>query len=169
MRSIPTPISTTRRSLTAAAVLSLLLGGCYLLATPGGLVVGVPTPRMTYIADTGIRVVAGLPGDVFYYDDVYWRWYGGHWWRSPMWDSGWVVVTSVPRVFLSIPRSHYLHRVVRYHPLHAKPVKPRKEAPMLKAIPSEEPAGKGHVKPGVGKRPTKEVRKKTWTKRGKGR
>jgi hypothetical protein len=151
-----------RRSLTVAAVLSVLLGGCYLLAAPGGMAVGVSVPRMTYVADTGIQVVAGAPGDVFYYDNVYWRWYGGHWWRSPMWNSGWVVVTSVPRVFLSIPRNHYLHRVVRYHPQYRAPVKVREEAPAVKAVRTKEPVSRGYATPDAIKRSVEEtkVRKK---------
>ena len=168
MMSMPT----TRRSLTVAAVLSVLLGGCYLLATPGGMAVGISAPRMTYVADTGIRVVAGAPGDGFYYEDVYWRWYGGHWWRSPMWNSGWVVVASVPRVFLSIPRSHRLYRVVSYHPLYRKPVKVKKVAPTLKAVRTEEPVSRGYVKPGTRTGPAREKkvrRKKDRMKHGRGR
>jgi len=120
-----------RLKLAVAALVAAGAGGCYIVATPNGVGVGVNIrPVYSYIAGTGIRVVTNASGDVFYYGGVYYRWYGGRWWRSPTWTSGWTPITVVPRVFLSIPRTHRMYHVVKHHPLHpahpAKPVHPVK-------------------------------------------
>jgi len=115
-----------RLKLAVAALVAAGAGGCYIVATPDGVGVGIHVrPVYTRIAGTGIRVVTNAPGDVFYYGGTYYRWYGGRWWRSPTWRSGWTPITVVPRVFLSIPRTHRMYRVARHHPLHpAHPPRP---------------------------------------------
>jgi hypothetical protein len=112
-----------------AAAGALLLAGCYAVITPGGLSVGVAAPVMAFIPGTSIQVVttAGVSGDVFFHNGVYWRCYNGHWYRRARWGGSWLTVTAVPRVFLSIPASHRAYRVVRHHPLH-----PRYKGPAVK-------------------------------------
>ena len=119
--------------------------------TPGGPAVIVAPPTTTYISGTPIQVVSasGVAGDVFYYDNIYWRWYNGQWWRRTMWGGNWLVVYDIPQVFLRIPPGHYMHRVVRYHPRFKKPpvkVRPSKPKPSV-SKPRAKP------KPAVVKRP----------------
>ncbi|MHC4248267.1 MAG: hypothetical protein ACYS9X_03985 [Planctomycetota bacterium] len=115
-----------RLKLAVAAFLALGAGGCYVVLAENGPVVGVAVrPIYAPIASTGIRVVTNASGDVFYYGGSYYRWWSGRWWRSPTWRSGWTPIAIVPRVFLSIPRTHPRYHVVRHHPLHpARPTHP---------------------------------------------
>ena len=66
-------VSMKRNLMMAAAVIVLgaaFLTGCYVVATPGGLGIGIDLPAMTRIAGTSIRTVSGVTGDVFYYDNM---------------------------------------------------------------------------------------------------
>jgi len=115
-----------RLKLAVAAFVALGAGGCYVVLTENGPVLGVAVrPIYAPIASTGIRVVTNASGDVFYYGGSYYRWWSGRWWRSPTWTSGWAPIGVVPRVFLSIPRTHPRYHVVRHHPLHpSRPTHP---------------------------------------------
>jgi hypothetical protein len=128
-----------KKAAVIAVVAALGAAGCYVVATPSGVAVGVPVvqPVLSPIPGTAIHVVTNAPGDVFYYAGRYYRYYDGYWWRSTYWSGGWVVVRTVPTVFLSIPTTHPRYRVVRHHPLYrppvrVKPVKPVKVAPVRK-------------------------------------
>jgi len=111
----------------AVAVLALAgAGGCYVVATPRGVNVGVSLrPFYVPIAGTGIRIVTNADGDVFYYGGYYYRWRAGRWYRSRSWTSGWQLTAAVPRAFLSIPQNHPKHYIVKNHPLHpSHPTRP---------------------------------------------
>lgn len=107
-----------KRILPVVLLLGLLAGGgCFIIATPDGLAVGIDlTPRYSYIPGTQIAVVTNASGDVFRYGGAYYRWWNGLWWRSSVWHGGWVRAAVVPDVFLSIPASHPKYYVVRHHP-----------------------------------------------------
>lgn len=132
-----------RLKVTVAAFVALSLGGCYIVATPDGVGVGVTVrPIYSPIASTGIQVVTNASGNIFYYGGVYYRWLNGRWWRSPTWRSGWAPIAVVPRVFLNIPRTHPRYHVVMHHPLHpAHPVRPVPPAP---SAPSAHPVHPAH-------------------------
>ena len=120
-----------RLKLVAAAFVALGVGGCYIVASPDGVALGLSVrPIYSSIAGTGIRVVTNASGDVFYYAGAYYRLSNGRWWRSPMWRSGWTPIVSVPNVFLRIPVTHPKYHVVRHHPLHpARPGRTVRPAP----------------------------------------
>lgn len=180
-----------KRSLTVAALgAGLVMAGCYMVAGPRGVGIGISpvlaAPRMAYISNTQIQVVSapGVAGDVFYYGGTYWRSYNGLWYRSSVWNGGWVGVGSVPRAFLGIPPGHRTYGVVRHHPLYSGPVKVRGStstvtapvaggptrtptvresfaAPVRKAV--RRPAG------GPTRKPAKKPAKKPGKKSGKGK
>jgi len=169
-----------RLKLAVAALVAAGAGGCYIVATPDGVGVGVSIrPVYAHIAGTGIRVVTNASGDVFYYGGVYYRWYGGRWWRSPTWRSGWTPIAVVPRVFLSIPRTHRMYRVVKHHPLHPahsakppRPVHPPKPAHAVgpaRPVPAPVRAKIQHkIREAAKERAKKEKAKKEKEKKGRG-
>jgi hypothetical protein len=100
------------RILAAGLLTMALTGGCYVAVTPGGVAVA---PSYAYVPGTQVQVVSGYD-DVLFYDNYYWRYYGGSWQRSNYYNRGWVRYGDVPRVFLNIPSSHPAYRVVKHHP-----------------------------------------------------
>ena len=105
-----------RRMVAAVVVAAALCGGCYVSITDDGVSVGI-MPALAYIPGTPIQVVNSDP-NLLFYDGFYWRYYNGMWQRSAMWNAGWVVYNTVPRVFLDIPATHPAHLVVQHHPLY---------------------------------------------------
>jgi hypothetical protein len=172
-----------RLELTAAALLALGVGGCYVVAGPDGVGVGVGVsvrPVYAPIASTGIQVVTNASGDVFFYGGTYYRWFNGRWWRSPTWRSGWAPITVVPRVFLNIPSWHPRYHVVRHHPLRpttvvrpahpvhpTHPVHPARPTPKVK-VPRPAP-GAVKVEHGRPTPPRPPKVKKEKDEKGKGR
>jgi len=47
-------------------------------------------PDLVYAAP-GVQVIADYDEPIFYSDGLYWRYYGGTWYRSPHYRGGWVV------------------------------------------------------------------------------
>jgi hypothetical protein len=138
-----------RMKLAVAALVALGVGGCYIALTDDGPVIGVAVrPIYAPIAGTGIRVVTNAGTDVFYYGGTYYRYRSGRWWRSPTWTSGWAPIAIVPRVFLSIPRTHRCYNVVRHHPLHkVRPTHPANAVrPVAPARPTHIPPGRSKVR-----------------------
>ncbi len=103
-------------------------GGCYASAGYGystGYVAPAPvyTSTATVTVDTyepdlvdvggGVRVIADYDEPVFYTDNYYWRFYGGTWYRSNVYNGGWVVYNDVP---YSVRRIDRPHAYVRYRP-----------------------------------------------------
>ena len=117
-----------------------LLAGCFVVAGPYGLSAGVAidvaAPVLSPVPGTEIQFVAGVPGDVLFYDGFYWRWQNDMWWRSPSWQTGWVTVHTVPTVFMRIPPSHPAYHIVPHHPQYRPPVRP-----------GARPSGSGAVRP----------------------
>jgi len=114
--------------LLAAAVAA---GGCYASA---GYRTGYVAPQPVYTTsatvsvDTyqpdlvdvggGVRVIADYEEPIFYTDNYYWRFYGGTWYRSSVYNGGWVVYNDIP---YSVRRIDRPHAYVRYRPTGYQP------------------------------------------------
>lgn len=59
-----------------------------------------------YYYSPGVSVVAYSDDPVFYSDNYYYRYYGGTWYQSPYYNSGWSVAYNVPYGVRSIDRPH---------------------------------------------------------------
>lgn len=94
-------------ALALAATVTLLAAGC--AGRYEGTVAGPGyEPEMVYVSP-GVQVIADYDEPVFYSDHLYWRYYGGTWYRSPRYTGGWVVATPPPAV-MRIDRPHsYVH------------------------------------------------------------
>jgi len=68
-------------------------------------------PDLVYAAP-GVQVIADYDEPIFYSDGLYWRYYGGTWYRSPYYTSGWVVAAPPP----AIRRIDRPHAFVHYRP-----------------------------------------------------
>ena len=69
----------------------------------------VSTPELIEI-EPGVMVVADYDEPVFYSEGVYWRYYGGIWYRSPYYNRAWVRVSAPPVAVRRIPRPEYYVR-----------------------------------------------------------
>jgi hypothetical protein len=85
-------------------------GAVYGGSVSAGVSYGVEPPLVEVEPD--VWVVENYDEPVFYVDNSYWMWRGGHWYRSSYYDRGWVVVYEVPYRVRSIDRPH---AYVRYH------------------------------------------------------
>lgn len=66
--------------------------------------------------------------DIYYVDGYYYLYERGVWWRSRWYDRGWVKITALPAVFLTIPKTHPRYRViVKVTPRRGSP--PRRSHP----------------------------------------
>jgi hypothetical protein len=66
-----------------------------------------------------VYMAADTPG-VYFYDDYWYRFYGGHWFRATIYSGPWAYVTAslVPVVVVDIP-PYYIHYLPRgYHRIH---------------------------------------------------
>jgi hypothetical protein len=115
-----------RAHLAAGLLAIVAAGGCYASTGYSAAYVGpapVYTTTATVSVDTyqpdlvdvggGVQVIADYDEPVFYTDNYYWRFYGGHWYRSSVYNSGWVVYNDVP---YSVRRIDRPHAYVRYRP-----------------------------------------------------
>ena len=67
------------------------------------LIVFAAPPEVIVIPETNVYVVPDLDEDIFFYTGWWWRPWGGHWYRSRQYNSGWVYYRSVPSFYVSIP------------------------------------------------------------------
>jgi len=107
-------------------------GGCYATTDVGysaGYVAPAPPPAPVYTSTAtvsvetyqpdlveiggGVQVIADYDEPVFYTDNYYWRFYGGTWYRSNVYNGGWVVYNDVP---YSVRRIDRPHTYARYRP-----------------------------------------------------
>jgi hypothetical protein len=115
-----------RLHLAAGLLAIAAAGGCYASTGYSAAYVGpapVYTTTATVTVDTyqpdlvdvggGVRVIADYDEPIFYTDNYYWRFYGGTWYRSSVYNSGWVVYNDVP---YSVRRIDRPHAYVRYRP-----------------------------------------------------
>ena len=89
-------------------------------------------PDLVYVAP-GVQVIADYNEPIFYSSNVYWRFYGGTWYRSSYYTGGWVHA-SPPQVVLRIERPHaYVHYrpqgyTPRRHPQQGPTVRDHRQA-----------------------------------------
>jgi hypothetical protein len=108
----------TTRSVILATALAGALGGLAALATGCGPAEFSGTayyngPSMAYVGP-GVQVVSDYDYPVFYADNFYWRYDDGAWYRSDVYNGGWVSVSSVPYAVRSVDRPYaYVHYHVR--------------------------------------------------------
>ena len=77
------PFIRSRMLIVAAVIFGA--AGCYATATtadPYG-------PDLVY-AGPGVQVIADYNEPIFYSEGLYWRYYGGAWYRSSYYTGGWV-------------------------------------------------------------------------------
>jgi GNAT superfamily N-acetyltransferase len=97
----------------------VLVSGCVVaLHGPPAVVIG-PKPRLVVIPDTELYYAPDVRDDVFFYDGLWYRWYGGVWYRAKVHSGPWVTISVVPTVFYKIPPGHVKYRCVRQRVLVA--------------------------------------------------
>jgi hypothetical protein len=96
------------RNFLPLALLVGLAGGCYTEADVG---YGYGGADLAYVSP-GVYVVAGYDYPVFFSEGVYWRFYGGSWYRSPYRDRGWAYARTIPSGVRSVraPESYAHYR-----------------------------------------------------------
>jgi hypothetical protein len=101
----------------------------------------VSTPELVEI-EPGVMVVADYDEPVFYTEGVYWRYYGGVWYRSPYYNRSWVRVSVPPVAVRRIQRPevyvHYRANVRDRREARAYPA-PRPEVRDQRVTPSPTP------------------------------
>jgi hypothetical protein len=68
-------------------------------------------PDLVYVSP-GVQVIADYHEPIFYSDGLYWRYYGGNWYRSRYYTGGWAYATP-PAAVLRIDRPY---GYARYRP-----------------------------------------------------
>jgi len=90
--------------LTLMFVAAASLAGCAGTVGTGTVVAaGTYDPDLVYVSP-GVSVVADHDEPVFYNDNVYWRYYGGRWYRSSDFNRGWRTYDAPPVAITSIQR-----------------------------------------------------------------
>jgi len=106
-----------RGTLLTVALSAAALGGCYTTGSVGyraaytapSADVYVSTPDLVTVSP-GVQVVADYDEPVFYNEGFYWRFYGGGWYRSSNYATGWYFVDRPPVAVLRIDRPYaYAH------------------------------------------------------------
>jgi len=146
------------RAHTTAILFAVAVGGCYAstgvgyqaaYVGPAPVYTGPATARVevdTYGPDLvdvggGVQVIADYDEPVFYTDNYYWRFYGGTWYRSNAYNSGWVVYNDVP---YSVRRIDRPHAYVHYRP---QGWTPRSQRGGYREAPRNEPYVRDHREP----------------------
>jgi len=74
------------------------------ISLPPPIVFAAP-PVVVVLPGTYVYAVPDLDVDIFFYNGWWWRPWGGHWYRSQNYDSGWVYYQRVPSFYTGIPSS----------------------------------------------------------------
>ena len=69
---------------------------------PPPIVFAAP-PEVIVIPETDVYVVLEVQEEIFFYNGWWWRPWGGRWYRSRHYSSGWVYYQSVPSFYARIP------------------------------------------------------------------
>lgn len=69
------------------------------------LIVFATPPEVVVIPETYVYAVPDLDVDIFFYNGWWWRPWGGHWYRSRHYDSGWAYYRRAPSFYAKIPSS----------------------------------------------------------------
>jgi hypothetical protein len=102
-----------------------LTAGCAPVEYHGTVAVTSTAPDLVYVGP-GVQVIADYDEPIFYSDGFYWWSFGGAWYRSASYTSGWAYVAMPPAVLVQI-QSPYRYR--HYRPAgyvaHRRPVPAR--------------------------------------------
>ena len=88
------------------------------ISLPPPIVFAAP-PVVVVIPETYVYVVPDLDADIFFYNGWWWRLWGGRWYRSQNYNSGWGYYRNVPSFYRGIPsgwRNDYREHRWRGHP-----------------------------------------------------
>jgi hypothetical protein len=66
-------------------------------------IVFAASPQVIVIPETYVYVVPDVDEDIFFYNGWWWRPWGGRWYRSRHYDSGWAYYQGVPSFYAGIP------------------------------------------------------------------
>jgi len=96
--------------LLGGALIAMLLAGC--AGTYQATVADDGYPPDLVYAGPGVQVIADYDEPIFYSDGLYWRYYGGTWYRSPRYTGGWAI--GAPP--MAVRRIDHPHAFVHYRP-----------------------------------------------------
>jgi len=74
------------------------------------IVIGGGSPGMVVLPGTDVYADPNIGADLFFYGGWWWRPWGGHWYRSHYYNSGWAPYSRVPAFYSRVPsnwRSEY--------------------------------------------------------------
>ena len=92
----------------AFSICGSIVGACTPMVS-ADVGVAAPGPSLSYVAP-GVEVVTDADYPVFFYDNFYWYWEGGLWYRSPRFGGPRVVVREAPRALVQIREpARYVH------------------------------------------------------------
>jgi len=74
------------------------------IGLPPPIVFAAP-PELVVLPGSNVYVAPDLAEDIFFYSGWWWRPWGGHWYRSRSYDSGWAYYRNVPSFYRGIPSS----------------------------------------------------------------
>lgn len=69
-------------------------------------------PSLRPIPKTRIKWFAGHNYDIYFVNGYYYLYHRGVWYRSTTYHGGWVRIRYLPRVFLTIPRTHPRYNII---------------------------------------------------------
>ncbi len=92
----------------------LLLSGCVLaIHGPPAIVIGAK-PRLVVIPGTPVHYAPDVEADVFFFEGLWYRWYGGVWYRATVYSGPWMTISVLPPVFFQIPPGHVKYRCIQH-------------------------------------------------------
>ena len=74
-------------------------------------------PEMVPVPDSPVYYAPGVDSNYFFYDGMYWDYYGDRWYSSPWYNGPWAYVDPiyVPTYVLWVPIRYYRHPSHRWH------------------------------------------------------
>ncbi len=118
------------RAILFAIISTILTAGC--TAEYGaGYATGAYTTDVAYAPDLvtvspGVQVIADWNEPIFFVDGIYWRFYGGTWYRSGYYTGDWVYAAPPPALIGIEPHRYAHYRPYGWTPRYreARPARP---------------------------------------------